>query len=64
MNKILSFSSSNFTINGGSRGSDIEVYDFTVADAVEHFGLAEILEEIGKDAVKDFFGLTETSNAS
>jgi hypothetical protein len=59
LNKALEISSSNFDINGGSRGSDITIYDCALNDIINFYGVDAVLAEIGRDKAKEYFDLQE-----
>lgn len=59
MSKNFEISSCSFEINGGSRGSDITIYDCTLNDIIDFYGVDAVLAEIGLDKAKEYFDLIE-----
>lgn len=57
--KSFSVDSTNFDVNGGSRGSTIIIHDLSLGDIIDFYGIGTVLEEIGWRAAANHFDLTE-----
>lgn len=59
MSKSLSVESADFDVTYRGRLASIEINDFYIEQAIEYFGIGNILEEIGVHEAKKHFDLVD-----